>query len=62
MGDAVSAADAESKPLDNKAFESTRRTYTPPSLSSYGTLRDITLHMGSGRRFDGAVRPNKTSK
>jgi hypothetical protein len=50
MGD-VDAAEAESKALDNTASEATKRTYTPPSLSSYGTLRDITLHVGdSGSR------------
>ena len=36
-----------STPKDSSKVEPTKRTYEPPKLSSYGTLRDITLHVGN---------------
>jgi hypothetical protein len=31
---------------------SAKRTYKPPTLLSYGTLRDITLHVGAKGKSD----------
>jgi hypothetical protein len=38
-----------------------KRAYEPPILRSYGTLRDITLHVGNKGNHDGATKkPNRT--
>jgi hypothetical protein len=42
-------------PEDPSESGSTKRSYEPPKLSSYGTLRDITLTVaGSGRKDGGS--------
>jgi hypothetical protein len=35
-----------------------KRTYEPPVLRSYGTLRDITLHVGKEGHPDGGKKPH----
>jgi hypothetical protein len=37
----------------------TKRTYKPPRLYSYGTLRDITLTVGESGRFDQPATPDR---
>ena len=36
----------------------TKRTYKPPTLYSYGTLRDITLHVANRINQDGGSNKN----
>jgi hypothetical protein len=37
----------------------TKRTYKPPRLFSYGTLRDITLTVGESGHVDGPAAPDQ---
>jgi hypothetical protein len=42
-------------PEDPSESELTKRTYEPPKLCSYGTLRDITLTRGDAGHPDGGT-------
>jgi hypothetical protein len=37
--------------------ETAKEAYTPPTVSSYGTLRDITLAVGAMGALDGGMFP-----